>query len=36
MARINEDPKDALLRRFQNEIQLLKKRLEEAGKFLNN
>lgn len=30
MARINEDPKDALLRRFQNEIQLLKKRLEEA------
>lgn len=29
-ARINEDPKDALLREFQKEIDLLKKRLEEC------
>lgn len=29
-ARINEDPKDALLREFQKEIELLRKRLEEC------
>ena len=29
-ARINEDPKDALLRGFQKEIELLKRRLEEC------
>lgn len=33
-ARINEDPKDALLRQFQKEIEELKKKLEE-GKELN-
>lgn len=30
-ARINEDPKDALLRQYQNEIDRLKKLLEEGG-----
>ncbi|CAO2643075.1 Kinesin-like protein KIF3A [Lemmus lemmus] len=30
-ARINEDPKDALLRQFQKEIEELKKKLEEEG-----
>jgi kinesin family member 3A len=35
VARINQDPKDALLRRFQEEIELLKKQLEEnAGENL--
>lgn len=29
-ARINEDPKDALLRQFQKEIEELKKKLEEG------
>lgn len=31
-ARINEDPKDALLRQFQKEIEELKKKLEEGKK----
>ena len=31
-AKINEDPKDALLRQFQKEIEELKKRLD-RGKF---
>ena len=31
-AKINEDPKDALLRQFQKEIEELRKQLEE-GKF---
>lgn len=30
-ARINEDPKDALLRQFQKEIEELKKKLEEGS-----
>lgn len=30
-ARINEDPKDALLRQYQQEIEELKKKLEEGG-----
>ena len=30
-ARINEDPKDAMLREFQKEIEKLKKKLEEEG-----
>lgn len=30
-ARINEDPKDALLRQYQSEIDRLKKLLEEGG-----
>lgn len=30
-ARINEDPKDALLRQFQKEIEELKKKLEEGN-----
>lgn len=30
-ARINEDPKDALLRQFQKEIEDLKKKLEEGN-----
>lgn len=29
VARINEDPKDAMLREFQKEIEKLKKKLEE-------
>lgn len=33
-ARINEDPKDALLRQFQKEIEELKKKLEEGNVFL--
>lgn len=33
-ARINEDPKDALLRQFQKEIEELKKKLEEGNIFL--
>lgn len=33
-ARINEDPKDALLRQFQKEIEELKKKLEEGKHFL--
>ena len=33
-ARINEDPKDALLRQFQKEIEELKKKLEECNVFL--
>ena len=33
-AKINEDPKDALLRQFQSEIEKLKKQLAE-GKDLN-
>lgn len=32
-ARINEDPKDALLRQFQKEIEELKKKLEEGNVF---
>lgn len=32
-ARINEDPKDALLRQFQKEIEELKKKLEEGNFF---
>lgn len=31
-AHINEDPKDALLRQFQKEIEALKKQLEESSK----
>lgn len=31
-ARINEDPKEALLRKFQKEIEDLKKKLEEGYK----
>jgi kinesin family protein 3/17 len=34
VARINEDPKDALLRKFQEEIETLKKQLENEGLFL--
>ena len=30
-AKINEDPKDALLRQFQKEIEALKRQLEEGG-----
>ena len=30
-AKINEDPKDALLRQFQNEIEELKKKLGDEG-----
>nr|CAD7398979.1 unnamed protein product [Timema cristinae] len=30
-ARVNEDPKDALLRQFQSEIQELRKQLDDAG-----
>lgn len=30
-ARVNEDPKDALLRQFQLEIETLRKQLEEGG-----
>ena len=30
-AKINEDPKDALLRQFQNEIEELKKQLGDEG-----
>lgn len=30
-ARVNEDPKDALLRQFQDEIEQLRKQLEENG-----
>lgn len=30
-ARINEDPKDALLRQFQQEIEALKKQLDDGG-----
>ena len=30
-AKINEDPKDALLRQFQKEIEELRRRLEEEG-----
>ncbi len=30
-ARVNEDPKDALLRQFQKEIEMLKKQLEDGG-----
>ena len=33
-ARINEDPKDVLLRQFQKEIEELKKKLEEGNVFL--
>lgn len=33
-ARINEDPKDALLRQFQKEIEELKKKLEEGEIYL--
>lgn len=33
-AHINEDPKDALIRQFQKEIELLKKQLEESSKNL--
>lgn len=33
-ARINEDPKDALLRQFQKEIEELKKKLEEGNEIL--
>lgn len=33
-ARINEDPKDAMLRQFQKEIEELKKKLEEGETFL--
>lgn len=32
-AKINEDPKDALLRQFQLEIEKLKKQLEGGGKW---
>lgn len=31
-AHINEDPKDALLRKFQQEIEELKKQLAEGGR----
>lgn len=31
-AHVNEDPKDALLRQFQKEIELLKKQLIESSK----
>lgn len=34
-ARINEDPKDAMLRQFQKEIEELKKKLEEGETFLS-
>ncbi|CAG5093987.1 Similar to KRP85: Kinesin-II 85 kDa subunit (Strongylocentrotus purpuratus), partial [Cotesia congregata] len=34
-ARINEDPKDALLRQFQDEIEQLRKQLEENGEELS-
>lgn len=34
-ARINEDPKDALLRKYQKEIEDLKKKLEEGKKKLH-
>ena len=30
-AKVNEDPKDALLRQFQKEIEALRKQLEEGG-----
>jgi len=30
-ARVNEDPKDALLRQLQEEMELLKKQLENGG-----
>lgn len=30
-ARVNEDPKDALLRQFQSEIEELRKQLEDVG-----
>ena len=30
-ARVNEDPKDALLRQFQKEIEMLKQQLEDGG-----
>lgn len=33
-AKINEDPKDALLRQFQKEIEELKKRLEQGREIL--
>lgn len=33
-ARINEDPKDALLRKFQQEIEDLRRQLEEGGEDL--
>nr|ACE75286.1 kinesin-like protein KIF3A [Glyptapanteles flavicoxis] len=35
-ARINEDPKDALLRQFQDEIEQLRKQLEENGEELSD
>lgn len=35
-ARINEDPKDAILRQFQNEIEALTKQLEEEDAKLRN
>lgn len=34
-ARINEDPKDAMLRQFQKEIEELKKKLEEGETLLS-
>uniref|UniRef100_A0A183CMA8 Kinesin-like protein n=1 Tax=Globodera pallida TaxID=36090 RepID=A0A183CMA8_GLOPA len=36
VARINEDPKDALLRRFQEEIEQLKKQLEENAEAISD
>ncbi|CAF4881871.1 unnamed protein product, partial [Rotaria magnacalcarata] len=30
-ARVNEDPKDAMIRNLENEIQLLRKQVEEGG-----
>lgn len=35
-ARINEDPKDAMLRQFQKEIEELKKKLEEGEILLSS
>ena len=34
-ARINEDPKDALLKQFQKEIEELRRQLEEGWSHLN-
>ncbi|VEL41441.1 unnamed protein product [Protopolystoma xenopodis] len=34
-ARINEDPKDAMLRQFQKEIEVLRKQLEEGSMYVS-
>ena len=35
-ARINEDPKDAMLRQFQKELEELRKQLADGGEYVNH